>query len=205
MVLGRPHQVASQVLEGLWCDRSRECKSVAGGSDVAPDARRAITEQHRYGDAELNQPDRRRELHVPRWSLGRDLTGELKDSGWHPQDARQEHDKDQPEGPAPTADDAHGKQRQQRSQHEHRGDFGRPVIAGHPRLLIENLVEDRTCRHEEQYDNDPVSGKQGDHDRLDAGHRGDRPASTTSQPPEFPCICLEARTADAAQREEYRT
>src|SRR5579864_6562159 len=108
MVLSRPQQVAWQVLEGLWCDRSRECESVAGGSDVSPDAPSAIAEQHRRANAELNQSNRRREPHIPRWGSGRDLTGELKDSGWHPQDARQEHDKDQPEGPAPTADDADG-------------------------------------------------------------------------------------------------
>src|SRR5262249_10330286 len=77
------------------------------GSDVAPNACSVVAEHHRQGDAELSQTNHARERHVPGWSLRRDLPGKLEGGGWHSQDACQEYEQDQPEGPAPAADDAH--------------------------------------------------------------------------------------------------
>src|SRR5215467_8822469 len=76
---------------------------------LAPPARLPVDVQHCHRNDELDRSDDRSEQDKPCRALFGESAQELQCGRWNSQDASQEHDEDQPEGPLPSSDDAYRK------------------------------------------------------------------------------------------------
>src|SRR5690348_5520597 len=97
-------------------------------SKGAPDSSLTVAGQHGQRDDKLDQAHDRLERRSPDRILSRHDPSELKRGSGHAHEADQEDDQDQPEGPAPTADDADRQHSEERGGDQQGADLTRPLI-----------------------------------------------------------------------------
>src|SRR5216683_4356088 len=118
---------------------------MCNSSKPAPETGSPVTSQHCEPDGKLDRTDNSLEQLVPGGATSRQSPNELEDRRRHSQQAEQEGDHDQPEGPAPAAEDSCAEQRDEGGDRHQESHFRRAVIT---RQQLHRLIVGLGCQNE---------------------------------------------------------